>query len=133
MTKDEWKRAEEALKSFFSPVCLKADGYDVTLILERVGIYKNMIMVYIDGKFQGKWLSEDCEERRRFCVKRTHSLLNAKEKASFKELPKKAQKELANKHHNFQYESYSPQWTSFGALKKHLISNNEKIELVKIG
>ncbi len=132
MTKEEWKRAEEALKNFFSPVRLKADGYDVTLILERVGIYKNMIMVYVGGQFQGKWLSEDCEERRRFCVRKAHSLLNAKEKASFKKLPKRTQKELAKEHHNFEYESYSPQWSSFGALKRHLISNNKNIELIKI-
>lgn len=133
MTKEEWKRTEDALKSFFSPVCLKVDGYNVTLILERVGIYKNMIMVYIDGKWQGKWLTEDCEERCRFCQKKTRSLLTAKEKMAIRKLSKKAQKELANEHHNFQYESYSPQWTSFGALKKHLISNNEKIKLIKIG
>lgn len=133
MTKEDWKRTEDALKSFFSPVCLKVDGYNVTLILERVGTYKNMIMVYIDGKWQGKWLIEGGEERRRFCQKKTRSLLTAKEKMAIRKLSKKAQKELANEHHNFQYESYSPQWTSFSALKKHLISNNEKIELIKIG
>lgn len=133
MTKEEWKRTEDALNSFFAPVCLKVDGYNVTLILERVGTYKNMIMVYIDGKWQGKWLTEGGEERRRFCQRKTHSLLTAKEKMAIRKLSKKAQKELANEHHNFQYESYSPQWTSFGALKKHLISNNEKIELIKIG
>lgn len=133
MTKEEWKQTEEALKSFFSPVYLRADEYDITLILERVGVYKNMIMVYIDGQFKGKWLSEDCEERRRFFQIKTHSLLDAKQKAAFKKLSKKAQRELCQEHHNFEYESHSPQWSSFGALKKHLIANNKNIELVKIG
>lgn len=38
MTKEEWKQAEEALTHFFHPVELKVDGYDITLILERVGV-----------------------------------------------------------------------------------------------
>ena len=49
MTKEEWKQAEEALTHFFHPVELKVDGYDITLILERVGVYQNKIMVYIGG------------------------------------------------------------------------------------
>ena len=43
MTKEEWKQAEEALTHFFHPVELKVDGYDITLILERVGVYQNKI------------------------------------------------------------------------------------------
>lgn len=132
MTKEEWKRVEETLKGFYHTVYLKVDGYDVAICLERVGVYKNMIMIYIGGQFQGKWLAADCEERRRFCQRKMHSLLNAKEKASFRKFPKRVQKELAEKHHNFQCESYSPQWSSFGALKKHLIANNQSVELMKI-
>ena len=44
MTKEEWKQAEEALTHFFHPVELKVDGYDITLILERVSVYQNKIM-----------------------------------------------------------------------------------------
>jgi hypothetical protein len=132
MTKEEWKQAEAALKSLYYPVILKADGFEVTLILERVGAYKNMIMVYIGGQFKGKWLSEDCEERRRFLQKKVRSLLTAKQKAGLKKLSKKRQKEFAESYHT-DYEIYTPQWSSFGALKKHLISNNENIDLVKIG
>lgn len=133
MTKDEWKQVEEAVKSFFSPVYMIADGYEVTLILERVGPYKNMIMVYIGGQFKGEWLGNDCEERRRFMQKRVRSLLTPKQKADYKKLPKRLQKELSEKYHSMNYETYSPQWSSFGALKKHLIANNQNIALVKIG
>lgn len=132
MTKEEWKQAEEILESLYYPVNLKADGFDVTLILERVGTYKNMIMVYIGGQFKGKWMSEDCEERRRFFQKKVRSLLTAKQKAGLKKLSKKRQKEFAESYHT-NYEIYTPQWSSFGALKKHLIANNKSIELVKIG
>lgn len=133
MTKEEWKQAEETLKSFFSPVRLKADGYDVALCLERVGVYQNRIMVYVNGKFRWEWLSEECEERRRFCQKKMRSLLTAKQKADFRKLSKKQQKELAERYHSWEYAAYSPQWSSFGALKKHLTANNQSIELVRIG
>ena len=83
MTKEEWKQAEEALTHFFHPVELKVDGYDITLILERVGVYQNKIMVYIGGEFRGQWMAEDCDERRRFLQERKHSILSGKQMAEF--------------------------------------------------
>ena len=59
-------------------------------------------------------------------------LLTNKEKAAFKKLSKKSQKEQMERYHNFTYDVYRSGWTSFGALKKHLIANNQNIELVKI-
>ena len=58
MTKEEWKQAEEALTHFFHPVELKVDGYDITLILERVSVYQNKIMVYIGGEFRGQRIAK---------------------------------------------------------------------------
>lgn len=133
MTKEEWERAEETLKEFYPAVHLKADGYDVALRLVRIGTYKNAIMVYVNGVFDPKWLAEDCEERRRFCQEKTRSFLNAKQKSDYKRFPKRMQKELAEKYHGLEYKSYCPYWTSFGALKRHLIANNQSIELAKIG
>lgn len=133
MTKDDWKQVEEALKSFFSPAHLKADDYEITLVLVRVGPYKNKIMVYIGGQFQGKWLETDCEERRRFMQRKVRSLLSSKQKADFKKLTKRQQKELNERYHNLNFETYSPQWSSFGALKKHLMANNQNLALIKIG
>ena len=76
MTKEEWKQAEEALTHFFHPVELKVDGYDITLILERVSVYQNKIMVYIGGEFRGQWMAEDCEVRRRFLQEQRHNILS---------------------------------------------------------
>ena len=131
MTKEEWKRVEEALTHFFHPVNLKADGYDVTLILERVGAYQNKIMVYIGGEFRGQWMPEDCEERRRFLQERKHNILSGKQRAEFEKLPKRMQKELREKY-PMKYSSFTPQWSSFRALKKHFCENNQSIELVKV-
>ena len=53
MTKDEWRKAEEALQQFFTTVKINADGYELILRLERIGTYKNAVMVYINGEFRG--------------------------------------------------------------------------------
>lgn len=131
MLKDEWSRAQEALKSLFSFVKLKIDGYEVTLSLVRVDTYKNAIAVYVNGVFKGEWLMKDCEERRRFLQRKERSLLSQKQKSSWSKLPKKLQREL-NEKYDRKYEYYSSHWTSFNALKKHFISNNKNIELISI-
>ena len=122
MTKEEWKQAEEALTHFFHPVELKVDGYDITLILERVSVYQNKIMVYIGG---------DCEVRRRFLQEQRHNILSGKQRAEFERLPKRRQKELREKY-PMQYSCFTPQWSSFRALKRHFCANNQSIELVKV-
>ena len=53
MTKDEWRKAEEALQQSFTTVKINADGYELILRLERIGTYKNAVMVYINGEFRG--------------------------------------------------------------------------------
>lgn len=131
MTKEEWKRCQEALKSFYSIVKLNVDGYEVGLRLERVDTYRNKIMVYVNGGFKGKWLIEDCEERRRFLRKMEKSLITAKQKKDLNKLPKKFRKEHEELF-NRSYVYYEPYWTSFNSLKKHLINENESIELLEI-
>lgn len=130
MTKEEWKQVKEASESLFRQAKLSVDGYELTIRLERITQYKNAIMIYVNGSFKGKWLLEDCEERRRFLCPRNRSLLKGKDKeAMLKGLSKKrkAEFESINK-----FVNYYPYWTSFNSLKKHLIANNENIELVEI-
>ena len=123
MTKEEWKQAEEALTHFFRPVELKVDGYDITLILERVGVYQNKIMVYIGGEFRGQWMAEDCDERRRFLQERKHSILSGKQMAEFERLPKQRQKEL-----NFLHGISQSKWGIRGAVNVYNNAvNNEDI------
>ena len=131
MTTEEWEKVRKAVEGFYPPTILKIDGYDVSLRMVRIGAYRNAIVLYVGGVFEGKWLAEDCEERRRFCQKKVRSLLTPKGRTYLKRLSKKRQKEFTEKYHT-EYESYSPYWTSFGALKRHLIANNQSIELVKI-
>lgn len=129
LSTQDWKDIEEKLKSFYSPVTLMCDNFEITLVLERISIYRNAIAVYVNGEIRGKWFLEDCEERRRFYRASERSLLSKKERDNFKKLlrTKKEKKEYEER---MKFTTYSSHWTSFRSLKKHLIDNNEVIELV---
>lgn len=134
MTKEEWKQTENALRSVLNIVKLNIDGYDVQVKLERVSIYKNALAIYVDGKFKGEWLLNDCEERRRFVyVKKKALFSNQKLEKMRKELKMtKRELEKFKSEHNTQYNYFQMHWPSFASLKKHLIANNSDIQLVEI-
>ena len=131
MNRKEWQAVEEALKSLYGQVILKIDSYEVTLRLDRISTYKNGIMVYVNGKFRVQWIFEDCEERRRFLRKKERSMITPKQREAYKKMSKRLQKEY-KEIYNRKYESYDFYWTSFNSLRRHLIENNESIEVIKI-
>jgi len=126
VTSEEWKKIEENLKSFYSSVKLKCDAYEVTIMLQRISPMKNALVVYVNGHIKGEWLTNDCEERRRFLRPVTKSCLSAKDKKRLKKHGKKFLREMEEKS---KYTYYDPYWTSFRALKKHLIDHSDSIEL----
>ena len=118
MTKEEWKKVDIALTSVFAPpVNLKIDGYKVSLSLTQKTRFQD--------EFRGKWLMEDCEERRRFCCCKRQSIVTEKDCKLYGARSKKAKQELKEK---FGYDVYLPYWTNFEKMKKHFIANNENIE-----
>lgn len=124
---EDWKDIEEKLKGIYCPVKLICDGYELTLVLERYNQYRNVISIYVNGVRKGEWHFNDCEERRRFFCPRTKSIYSPKQMAQFKKISKKIWKEMEAKNKYIYYQAY---WTSFRALKTHLIKNNQVIELV---
>ena len=88
MNKYDWKRVEEALKSFHNVAEIKVDGYKLSLHLEQISTYKNAIMIYVDDVFKGAWFNE-CEERRRFFRVERKNILTTK---AIKELSKKTKR-----------------------------------------
>lgn len=130
ITAAEWKNVEESLKSFYHVVKLKCDEYVLTLKLEHISQFENGIGFYVNGEFKGKWLMEDCEERRRFFQPVTRSFMTAKQKAMVKKMSKKRRDQVDEEHKITFYRVY---WKSFKALKSHLIRNNQNIELISDG
>ena len=125
MTKEEWESVEHKLLYPGEGVHLKVDGYDVTLrvLIDKM---KMVIAVYVDGRIKAEWLVKDCDIRRRFYQRSKHSLLTAAEKKKLAKERKSVQKEVQGL---TTYYSFSPYWTSFRSLKRHLVNNNESIEI----
>lgn len=130
MTPEDWKEVENALASPFSYVKLNVDGYAVTIGHALEKPLKYCLAVYIDGEFKMEWALNDCDIHRRFCRRRTKSLLTAKDKKALKR-EKKAFREKVEK--KMTCEWYSPYWNTVRSLKSHLTKNNKSIELIEVG
>lgn len=130
MTKEDWKELEKYMRYPGATAHLLVDGYNVDLQVQ-VDKMQMLIAVFIDGKFKGKWLSEDCEIRRKFAHRSKRSIISKKEFAKRTKGLSKAVKDELQK--NNTYYSYMPYFSSINALKRHLTANNESIELVKLG
>lgn len=130
-TKEQWTTIEKALAGFYSRVILQVDGYEVTLALARVGIYKNAISVYVNGWLKGKWLLAECPERQRFFRPVTRNLYKGRDQAAIVKII--GRREAVKRGFYKKITNYHFDWTSFSRLKAHLIKHNESIELVKIG
>ncbi len=133
MTKEDWEMVRKTLELQYCEVELKIDDYNVTLRLERENAFKNVIVIYVDGKFKAEWLTKDCDIRSRFANKKTSSLYSKKDFMRGKKVTKKEEKIIENflKENNKQFNYYTPYWTSFNSLKRHLIKNNENITLIE--
>jgi hypothetical protein len=133
MTPQEWQEVEERLKRLYGRVHLQVDQYHLTITLERVSQFRLALVIYIDGIFRFEWITSDCEERRRFFRPVKRFFNTPKQRANLKKMPQWLQKESKLFDPNAQLTVYYPDWTSFTALKRHLIKNNTSIELVKEG
>ena len=129
MTAEQWKQVDGKLQSVLSPVVkLKIDGYEVSLALRQVSQFRNAIVVYVNGEFRGKWLTEDCEERRRFFPCKKRCLTNTNE---LKKMGIRSKKEIQKYQDMATCNAYSSAWTSYKAMKKHFEMNNKSIEILE--
>lgn len=127
MTTEEWTEIENKLLKFGLLVEIKVDDYKVSLVPTRENM-KIYIVLFVNGKFKWEWIHEDCDIRRRFMRPSKHCLVKQKELDRVTRSKKKRQ-EIKERN---SYISYSPNWTSFKRLKRHLIKNNKSIELLEV-
>ena len=127
ITKEQWKKVQDALSNPYGRAALICDGYRVSLQVTQVGNLKFVIAPYVNGWSKGEWLKKDCEERRRFMRSKTIRLYTAKQTADMtKGLTKRAVKKYMPGLDKTMT-VYSLAWQSFAALKRHLIANNKVI------
>lgn len=122
LTSDEWKKIENTLIDVGDYVNLEIDGYQISIIIVPLNSLNRAYEIFVDKKFNLKWLIEDCEIRRKFCQPHKFSLLSASEKTEMKKKfkSKKTQKQILEK---FSYYVYYNHWTSFRSMKSHFIKN----------
>ncbi|MBQ5333990.1 MAG: hypothetical protein J6K92_12155, partial [Oscillospiraceae bacterium] len=99
----------------------------------RTSSTKFSLVVFVDGVFKGKWLTEDGEIRRRFCFEGKKNVLTGKAKQDFiKEFGKRAYNRLVKENPEMIHIIYyTPCFGSFRTLKAHFIKNNTSITLVE--
>lgn len=130
MTKEEWAKVNESVQSvFMSGAKLEIDGYEVYLKLMQVSQFKNAIAIWINGAFKGEWLTEDCEERRRFLPCKTKTLVTPKD---IKNYGIRGKKQIQAFKERYSYNLYSNMWTNFNAMRKHFEANNDNIKLLEV-
>ena len=131
MTPADWERVKTALTSPYGRVRLKCDTYDLTLGVVPQGPLRYMIVPFLGGRFKGEWIVNDCEERRRFLRRRKVTLYSTAETAKLvRKFGRKRAEEIF--HIERAYQRWYLEWPSFAPLKRHLIANNESIELVEV-
>lgn len=124
MTKEQWAAVEQKILNHpYTSVKIRADGHVLSVIMLQNKM-RLLIVVYVDGKLDYNWLLEDCEIRRKFFQQRKRSLLTRKDRERLKREKKSIREEITAQ---ATYYSYSPYWTSFTALRRHLEKNCESI------
>lgn len=123
MNDEMWDKIEFRLFELGSIVKLKADDYCIWLINQREG-NKLYTVVYVNGRFKLEWATTDCEIRRRFMCPSKRCAVAKKDLDKIRS--KQARQEVKNQ---YTYIDYSPFWSSFRRLKKHLVEHNTIIEM----
>lgn len=124
MTKEQWQAVEQRILGYpYMIAKIRADGHVLSLSMQRDKM-RIVIAVYVDGKINPRWIMDECEIRRKFFQQRKRSLLTQKDRARLKREKKSIREEITAQ---ATYYSYSPYWTSFTALRRHLEQNCETI------
>lgn len=130
-TKKEWEEIEGQLRLPWGQVRLDADGYELLLQVQPRRALSYCITAFVNGAIKGKYMLEDCEERRRF-MRPVNTYLHRKRLRD--DLAKKLSKRDAQRMGvNQKITYYLPTWPSFQNLRRHLIRHNECIEVLEIG
>ena len=135
LSKEQWKEIESALDHSFGRVKLKCDGYDITAVVETSKM-KLHVMIYIDGRFEGKWLDGEDERCIKFCQCKKRRVLRGevRKKAIVNSANKRLGKEMRamfKRHLEDSIVWWTPFWTSPKAFCRHIRKTCTQIELIE--
>jgi hypothetical protein len=139
MTKEDWAEVDKRLPCAGYQVQLDCDGYRLSIQRARLTKMRDCLVIYVNGVFKGKWMTEDCEERRRFLCPRKTFFYKPKARAKQREMLKKWSKreirEFEKEYFSLDPDKkitwYSQVWPSLKPLKAHLTKNNKEISIIR--
>lgn len=131
LTKGQRVQLVERLASPFGDVRLICDGHRVSLQVQRLSrtALKYGVMTYVDGRFEGKWLSDKDAPERKFLRRRERFIYSAKTRS---EIARKCSKRLLKEYWpnlNEKIEFFDPVWSSGKAAIDHLCRVCESVEI----
>lgn len=134
ITKDQWAQIKNELSSAYGRVKLQCDEYEVALQVERAGERRYQIITYVNGTLRGKWLTEDCEERRRFLQSTERFIFSPKLRNDMLKIHGGRRAKKADVEHiNRKITLYQFHWSSVDALRRHFEKNNKDVTLIALG
>lgn len=130
ITPADWSRMKGNLSGLYGTEELLCDGYKLT-IQRQQDKNRLYLALYVNREMKGIWITTDCEERRRFFCASVKRLYSQKKLDEVMKGLGKRQKEKFIAEHQLDktYASYSPIWTSFDSLRRHLVKNNKEISV----
>jgi len=127
LSKEEWIDLENSLLWPLAQREILCDGYKVTLQVRNLKKLQLGIFVFVDGYMKGKWVLEDCEERRRFLCPVTRPIFRGKERQKLEQYLAKLEHRPSR--HKETITGYYSWWTDFTAMRRHFERNNQEIRL----
>lgn len=135
ITKARWQEIDRTLRHPFGMVKLKCDGYEITAAVETLKM-KLHVMIYIDGRFEGKWLDGKDERCIKFyqCKKRYVLRGEARKRALSQAANKRLDKEaraMFKRHSEDFIDWWEPYWSSPKAFCRHIQKTCQSIEFIE--
>ncbi len=131
LTKEQKDKIIADLSQLFGCAKLKCDGYDITLQVERFKGFKYRVMKYVNGTFDGKWISQsNGAPESKFLRKSTRPNLSPAKRL-------KAEKSMGKRYvskHSFWSGSvtlFLPDWGTGRAAVNHLCKVCNSVELIE--
>lgn len=128
-SKAQWAALEQQLAGAYGQVKLRCDQYELTLQVVPVGARRYEIQPYVNGFWRGIWLSKDKttgawpDEAVRFFRPVSRPMHSVRMRKLLKKLDGK-------KYVEARHDYYKSSWTSFAALRRHLLKHNHTIEVL---
>jgi hypothetical protein len=113
-------------------VKLMCDGYEISLVVEPYKALSYVVMTYVNGFFEGKWMNSKQEfPEQKFMRKSIKSVYSARTKAKFEKIYGKREYKKKSADFDRKYVLYMPTFGTGKAAISHLVKVCESIEVME--